>query len=118
MTETGSQIRYFKIKSGTFSHGARCDQSSGNTWTDWLNRDTPDASGDWEALEFNAEGIVCNNPIGIQAMANNDGSTENIHFNLNTTKIHSGFWCINDEQPNGQLCADFSARYCCNENDW
>ena len=26
---------------------------------------------------------------------------------------NEGFWCINDEQPDGQPCADFEARFCC-----
>ena len=24
-----------------------------------------------------------------------------------------GFWCVNEEQPNGEACADFEARFCC-----
>ena len=24
-----------------------------------------------------------------------------------------GFWCVNQEQPNGDDCADFAVRFCC-----
>jgi hypothetical protein len=114
-----NQMRNFKIESTTYSYGATCDESSGNTWTEWFNRDNPALSGDWETLQhFIPEGKVCNNPTGIQAMARTDGSTENIHFNLNAADDHYGFWCINEEQPNGERCANFYARFCCNENDW
>ena len=26
-----------------------------------------------------------------------------------------GFWCINDEQPKDETCADFEVRFCCPE---
>ena len=40
------------------------------------------------------------------------------HFSVNFLKIKPkkdqsiGFWCVNDEQPDG-LCADFAVRFCC-----
>ena len=125
----GDKLKFrCRMERCTLSYGAAartCDETlwnrSGYTWTNWLNRDSPGASGDWETLHnFIPQGKVCNNPRAIQAQARSDGSSEKVHFNLNPADSNSpsGFWCINEEQPYGKQCADFHVRFCCHENDW
>ena len=46
--------------------------------------------------------------IKVQKVAGSIGSEENLHFDDEV-----GFWCINDEQPKDQDCADFEVRFCC-----
>ena len=38
------------------------------------------------------------------------GSSAVTHYSAS-----DGFWCINDEQPKDQECADFEVRFCCPE---
>ena len=84
----------------------------GYEWTVWLDRDDPTDSGDWENREgFQWIGsVVCAEPLALEAsvVAGSMGSTAVTHFD--TTH---GFWCINDEQPKDQDCADFEVKYCC-----
>ena len=90
-----------------------CD-TDGYEWTVWLDRDDPDDSGDWENREgFQWIGsVVCGEPLALEAsvVSGSFGSTEVTHFDTNL-----GFFCINDEQPKDQQCADFEVRYCCQE---
>ena len=48
---------------------------------------------------------VCENPIGIEAEALDGGSQELVHIDL-----EMGFYCVNDEQGFGTICADFKGR--------
>lgn len=72
--------------------------------------------GDWEVLGKFSRLDVCDNPSAIQARAIipvgadgfTMGSTAVVHINK-----HSGFWCLNEEQPDGYDCADFEVRFCC-----
>ena len=83
----------------------------GYAWTEWINQDDPTShSGDWETRTSYGERMVCSNPIGVQAtpLDENAGSTEVTHIDANL-----GFWCVNEEQNNGQDCADFAVRFCC-----
>ena len=88
-----------------------CD-ADGYEWTIWLDRDDPTDSGDYENREGHGANVVCQNPLGIQAQKRFDsaGSDAVVHFD-NTL----GFWCINDEQPKDETCADFEVRFCCPE---
>ena len=84
-----------------------CDQP-GYEWTDWLNSDSPDEDGDWETISRFDQNVACNNPIAVEAMATDSGSTEFTHIDTNL-----GFYCLNSEQSYGSKCADFNVRYCC-----
>ena len=55
-------------------------------------------------------GQTCENPIAIEAqpIANNTGSTQTTHIDIDI-----GFYCINEEQANNELCGEFEVRYCC-----
>ena len=73
-------------------------------------------SGDWETLNYYSDGDVCSDPIAIVAQlrygnltsGNYTGSTEVTHIDRK-----EGFWCINEEQPDGEDCADFMVSCCC-----
>ena len=88
-----------------------CD-TEGYKWTTWLDRDDPTDSGDYENKEGFGANVVCKSPMGIQAQKKFDstGSDAVVHFDNDM-----GFWCINDEQPKDQTCADFEVRFCCPE---
>ena len=55
-------------------------------------------------------GQTCEAPIAIEAqpIANNTGSTQTTHIDIDI-----GFYCINEEQANNELCGEFEVRYCC-----
>ena len=84
-----------------------CEQDD-HEWTDWLDRDDPVGDGDYENRHAFPDVDVCNNPTSIDARARSSGSTAVTHIDL-----YHGFWCLNDEQPNGEGCADFEVRFCC-----
>ena len=89
----------------------KCDEP-GFKWTVWLDRDDPTDSGDWENRNNHPVNVVCLEPNGIEVQKKEGsyGSDAVVHFD-NVL----GFWCINDEQPKDQQCADFEIRYCCPE---
>ena len=77
-----------------------------------MDRDDPVETGDWENKDGFSANVVCANPTAVQAQvkAGSTGSTAVTHLD------HSeGFWCINDEQPKDEPCADFEVRFCCPE---
>ena len=84
-----------------------CDQP-GYEWTGWLDNDTPDEDGDWETLSSFDSNVACNNPMAVEAQPTNLGSTEYTHIDTSM-----GFYCLNEEQSYGGLCANFEVRYCC-----
>jgi hypothetical protein len=88
-----------------------CDEP-GYTWTTWLDHDDPTDTGDWENRNNHEVNTVCAEPKGIQVqkVQGSYGSDQVTHFDNEL-----GFWCINDEQPKDQQCADFEIRFCCPE---
>ena len=80
----------------------------GYAWTEYLDGDDPDYDGDWETRNQFTQSQVCANPIAVQANPKDSGSTAMTHID-----IDMGFYCLNEEQPIGTLCADFEVRYCC-----
>ena len=85
--------------------------TAGNQWSAWKNTDDPSNAGDFETISSFSDGDVCSNPSAVEARVragSPPGSTAMTHIDNN-----EGFWCINDEQPDGQPCADFEARFCC-----
>ena len=63
-----------------------CDQP-GYEWTDWLNSDSPDEDGDWETLSRFDQNVACHNPIAVEAMATDSGSTEFTHIDTNLGSV-------------------------------
>ena len=82
--------------------------ADGYEWTDYLDRDDPTEDGDFESLADYPAGSVCDSPTAIDVKTRTSGSTAVTHLDL-----AYGFYCANDEQPNGEGCADFEVRYCC-----
>jgi len=88
----------------------------GGTWTPWLNRDDPSATGDWETLsDFVNAGLVCPNPIAIACRATSTGAdwstTGEVYTCSLSTPIRGGI-CVNADQPDGQ-CLDYDVTFLC-----
>ncbi|XP_017267561.1 cartilage intermediate layer protein 2-like [Kryptolebias marmoratus] len=85
-------------------------------WTQWYNRDTPSATGDWETLaDLRKEnpGKLCPHPSAVQAVtifigipAEQTGQT----FYLYSPS--KGFVCRNQDQPSGN-CFNYKVRFKC-----
>ena len=86
---------------------------SGYEWTDWLDRDDPSDSGDFELLDAFEPYEACRNPLAIKVQdIGPDGSFYKTHLDL-----QSGFYCLNEEQENGKSCSDFAVSFCCPVRD-
>lgn len=86
--------------------------NEGYEWTVWLDRDDPTDTGDWENKDGFSANVVCATPTAVQAQvkSGSTGSTAVTHLDND-----QGFWCIHDEQPKDEPCADFEVRFCCPE---
>ncbi|XP_078584280.1 uncharacterized protein LOC144866630 [Branchiostoma floridae x Branchiostoma japonicum] len=86
------------------------------SWTDWLDRDDPSGTGDWETLsdlQQDFPGRICDAPTAIQARVIGTGQDalatgENFVFFDATT----GFVCRKEDQKDG-MCLDYEVRFCC-----
>ena len=80
-------------------------------WTEWLDRDDPTGTGDWENLHSYEPNEACQSPSAVRAMdllVGTSGNSDSVtHLDL------SGFYCLNDEQDNGLPCSDFAVSFCC-----
>jgi hypothetical protein len=81
-------------------------------WTNWLDRDDPGGSGDWEDRpSFGSS--VCSNPIDIEARRKSDqvdaAMTGEIFFHYDPT---NGFVCRKVDQPDN-VCFDYEVRFRC-----
>ena len=83
-------------------------EHEGYDWTPVMNIDSPDGDGDWEMIESLPMGSVCPKPKAIRVDPVSAGSREFFHID-----IEKGFNCVNEEQTNGETCADFQVQYCC-----
>lgn len=102
-----------RLTACTFALLTTTTAASAAEWTDWISRDGPSGSGDWEWVSnLVSEGrIPCDAPIDIQARRISDGldaseTGEVVHMSL------AGFRCIRAEQPDG-ACANYEARVLC-----
>ncbi|WP_309895088.1 hypothetical protein [Archangium sp.] len=87
----------------------------GGTWTAWLNRDAPSATGDWETLtDFISAGQVCANPTAIECRTTTglDWATTGEVYSCSVSASIPGGVCVNDDQPDGQ-CLDYEVRFLC-----
>jgi hypothetical protein len=80
-------------------------------WTDWLNRDNPSGSGDWETRTSFPSGTVCTNPAAIQCETV-DGIAHNLTGETVTCNPQTGFYCQNSAQSDGS-CLDYRVRFYC-----
>lgn len=79
-------------------------------WTDWLNRDTPGGSGDFEDLNsFIASHGVCSEPSAVECRLRSDGADWSTTGQDYTCEIPTGGICRND----GQSCQDYEVRFNC-----
>jgi len=82
-----------------------------STWTNWISRDLPSGTGDWELyLDVVNEGRpVCEDPTAVEGRivgTTATSTTETVSFGL------SGLVCKNNDQTDGR-CEDYELRYCC-----
>lgn len=90
-------------------------------WTDWLNRDSPSGTGDFETTAA-FEPAVCRDGIILDMEARADqlppfaygDSTVQTLRNFNPIK---GLECNNADQADGQQCHDYEVRFLCQPFD-
>jgi len=82
-------------------------------WTEWLNRDGPGGSGDWELLaEFVAAGQACESPRQVECRTV-DGVPWNQTGDDVTCTVEQGAICRNPRSPGGSFCRDYEVRFLC-----
>ncbi|MCP4702732.1 MAG: PKD domain-containing protein, partial [Gammaproteobacteria bacterium] len=88
------------------------DVSVSEKWTDWLDRDNPGGTGDWEDLNgFGAS--VCSNPMAVQARRKSDQLDADLTGEIfHRYDLISGFACRNGDQPDN-ACFDYEVRFMC-----
>ncbi|MCP5016989.1 MAG: hypothetical protein GY938_17235 [Ketobacter sp.] len=81
-------------------------------WTDWMDRDNPSGTGDWELLsDFINEGYdVCPKPTQIEVRALDNTPAMNTGDTFWKFDL-GGFACRN--QDNKKPCCDYKVRFCC-----
>lgn len=84
--------------------------ASAQVWTDWLNRDTPGGSGDFETVkDFLAAGKIDPNPVAIQCRTR-DGKPWQAAGQTYTCDVNVGGVCRNADQSKGR-CLDYEVRF-------
>ena len=73
-----------------------------------MSNSAPDSDGDWETYFNYPMGAVCANPTAIKATPLDGGALDVYHLHLDF-----GFYCLNSEQNDGNICADFEVQLCC-----
>ncbi|XP_011471792.1 cartilage intermediate layer protein 2 [Oryzias latipes] len=84
-------------------------------WTSWFNIDHPGGNGDYERLEairFYYRERVCSRPTAIEARTS-DWLTAADTGEVVHSSLEKGFWCINKEQPKGNICSNYHVRFQC-----
>lgn len=73
-----------------------CPSGQPATWTDWVNRDRPGGTGDWQHVPtLYEEGLIpCPNPIGI-VCETTDGIPASNTQDILTVSSEKGCICIN-----------------------
>ncbi|TRY10618.1 hypothetical protein [Shewanella hanedai] len=81
------------------------------SWTQWLDRDDPGGSGDWESRA--AHPAVCANPWNFQARRRGTTipATQTGEI-FSTLSANGGLVCRNADQPDG-VCFDYEVRFFC-----
>jgi hypothetical protein len=80
-------------------------------WTQWLNRDVPGGSGDWELLrEFAKDGQACSDPIAVEC-ATLDGRDWRDTGQSYICSLDGGV-CRNADQADS-VCLDYHVRFLC-----
>lgn len=97
---------------------ALCPDASDGSWSDWLNRDSPGGSGDYERANTDGAGgrLSCTAPIAIQTRRASDQldmiRTGEVYSFWGPGTSLNGFTCYTAHQPDG-ICDDYETRYFC-----
>lgn len=87
--------------------------SAGYQWTQWLDRDNPSGTGDWENLNaFLANGQACEFPQAIKCKTL-DGQDYHSTGQTYTCDVTIGGICKNNEQATGETCLDYKVKFLC-----
>ncbi|XP_059575473.1 cartilage intermediate layer protein 2 isoform X2 [Alligator mississippiensis] len=100
-----------KVPNGT---GPDVD-TAGTEWTSWFNIDHPGGDGDYETLEairFYYQGRVCAQPLALEARTTEWELPRDVGEFVHASP-RKGFWCINQEQPEGRTCSNYHVRFLC-----
>lgn len=92
---------------------ASAAQQAVDGWTDWLNRDYPSGTGDWEVGYSDPCGG--NEPIQIMIETVNGVPYQDTGETLHVVPSE-GAWCINAEQPDGE-CENYHVKFLCSSID-
>jgi hypothetical protein len=103
------------VCSGTFT--ITVDGSSNQQqWTNWLDRDNPSGTGDWENRTGFPSGEVCGSPTDIEARVRGTTSVFSPYDprpeTLQTFTASDGLVCRNIDQADG-FCNDYEVRFLC-----
>ncbi|MCK5624556.1 hypothetical protein KAI04_01820 [Candidatus Pacearchaeota archaeon] len=86
-------------------------------WTDWLNRDGPTGSGDWEQLSSHiAEKGICENPIEVECQTIT-GLDYSETGEVVSCSVTGGLVCANTNQPDGICNFDYKVRFNCGSEE-
>ena len=84
------------------------------TWSTWDDRDNPSGTGDWENLvDRHDVEQICENPIAVEARI---VSSQIMVTSQNVQLTLAGLVCKNENQPAGEYCLDYEARFCCEKS--
>ncbi|XP_050411414.1 cartilage intermediate layer protein 2 [Patella vulgata] len=83
-------------------------------WTQFYNRDSPSASGDWETLNElrKAHPSLCANPSAIDVRLVKTGKDFRTANEVVSVYPSRGFWCQNKLQKD-KYCENYKVRFCC-----
>lgn len=82
-------------------------------WTEWYNRDTPDATGDYENLDyFTSIGEACEAPIDIECQDAATGEDYTAIGQVYSCTPDRGGICVNADQADG-ICRNYQVRFDC-----
>ena len=84
----------------------------GPKWTDWLDRDNPGGTGDFETLDDFTENDVCDAPLDVMCETV-EGVPWQQSGQVVTCDTKTGLRCVHAEQNNGEWCSDYRVRFLC-----
>ena len=85
----------------------------GAEWTEWLNRDGPSGSGDFEGLRAHLEnGDACPEPADIECRTVTGEGWTTAQQSM-ACQRSSGAVCRNADQTDGRRCLDYEVRFLC-----
>ncbi|XP_077870481.1 mucin-5AC-like [Saccoglossus kowalevskii] len=86
-------------------------------WTEWLDRDDPSGTGDWEttspAIGYFGD-KMCSDPTDIQVQTLDGIPASSTGEIFSRYSVSEGFACEKKDQPDN-TCLDYKVRYCCPE---